>query len=198
MPVAPVAVAPVAVAPPGGPVVAAAGPMWGPGYPRGVRRSMLHPRWLALHLLAIVLTVAFLALGWWQLGRGEAGNLRSYAYALEWPTFALFVLFMWWRVIRDSRADTTETAGMTRPAPDQTVNPGSPAGPSTGVPATVGRSQTDGPGTGGAPDQVPLPRVLTRHRRPAPAPGTDEPDEQLAAYNRYLADLHARDRQQTR
>lgn len=160
---------------------------------------MLRPRWLALHLLAIVLTAAFLALGWWQLGRGEAGNLRSYAYALEWPTFALFVLFMWWRVIRDSRADTTEPGPMTGSASDPAVHPGSSTDPSTGVPATAGVSQPDGrPDTDGAPDQVPLPRVLSRHLRPAPAPGAEEPDEQLAAYNRYLADLHARDRQQAR
>ena len=146
---------------------------------------MLSPRWLALHVLAVVLAAAFLALGWWQLGRGEAGNLRSYAYALEWPTFALFVLFMWWRVIQDSRVDS-------RPEAQPRANPGvePEANPKAGPQETEGSDRQPEPG-----DEAQLPRVLTR-LRPAPVPPTEEPDERLAAYNRYLADLNAGDGQQ--
>lgn len=64
-----------------------------------------------------------LALGWWQWQRGQAGNARSFAYALEWPTFAIFILFMWGRMIYDelrppvsSSADSAP-AGRTSPAP---------------------------------------------------------------------------------
>jgi hypothetical protein len=46
------------------------------------------------------LVAAFLALGWWQLGRARGGNLLSFGYAIEWPVFALFVIFVWTREIR--------------------------------------------------------------------------------------------------
>jgi hypothetical protein len=63
-------------------------------------RRFLAPRWLARHAAMIVLVVAFLALGWWQVGRARGGNLLSYGYAVEWPVFALFVIFVWSREIR--------------------------------------------------------------------------------------------------
>ena len=34
-------------------------------------RRLLTPRWLAIHLLAIVLVVACVLLGQWQLGRAD-------------------------------------------------------------------------------------------------------------------------------
>src|SRR5690349_5736064 len=46
------------------------------------------------------LVTAFLALGWWQLSRARAGNLLSFAYAVEWPVFAAFVIFVWVKEIR--------------------------------------------------------------------------------------------------
>lgn len=46
------------------------------------------------------LVVAFLWLGWWQIGRARAGNLLSLGYAIEWPVFAAFVIFVWIREIR--------------------------------------------------------------------------------------------------
>ncbi|TMM43797.1 MAG: hypothetical protein E6F99_00015 [Actinobacteria bacterium] len=64
-------------------------------------RRFLTPRWLARHAALVVLVGAFLALGWWQLGRARAGNVLSYGYAVEWPLFALFVVFVWSREVRD-------------------------------------------------------------------------------------------------
>ena len=49
------------------------------------------------------LVVAFLWLGWWQVDRARAGNLLSFGYAIEWPVFALFVIFVWTREIRLER-----------------------------------------------------------------------------------------------
>ena len=46
------------------------------------------------------LVVAFLWLGWWQVGRARGGNMLSLGYAIEWPVFALFVVFVWTREIR--------------------------------------------------------------------------------------------------
>lgn len=64
-------------------------------------RKLLTPRWLALHALAILLIVAFLLLAYWQVQRGEAGNARSWGYALQWPAFAIFVVYMWIRMARE-------------------------------------------------------------------------------------------------
>jgi DNA-binding transcriptional regulator of glucitol operon len=64
-------------------------------------RRFLTPRWLARHAVLVILVTAFLALGWWQIGRAREGNLLSYGYAVEWPLFALFVIFVWTREVRD-------------------------------------------------------------------------------------------------
>ncbi|MQA02131.1 MAG: hypothetical protein GEV07_05190 [Streptosporangiales bacterium] len=64
-------------------------------------RKLLTPKWLALHALAVVLVIAFLAFAYWQLQRGAAGNARSLGYAFQWPLFALFVVYMWVRMVRE-------------------------------------------------------------------------------------------------
>lgn len=64
-------------------------------------RLLLSPRWLVIHAFAVLLVLAFVALGFWQLHRAEGGNARSYGYALEWPTFALLVIGFWLKIMRD-------------------------------------------------------------------------------------------------
>lgn len=64
----------------------------------------MHPlrtrAWLIKHFIAAFLVLLFLALGWWQVGRAADGNSLSYAYALEWPLFAAFVVLLWWREVK--------------------------------------------------------------------------------------------------
>jgi hypothetical protein len=67
-------------------------------------RRLLTPRWLARHALALALVAGCLGLGWWQLGRAAGGNGLSIGYAIEWPFFAGFVVFVWWRAIRMDNA----------------------------------------------------------------------------------------------
>jgi DNA-binding transcriptional regulator of glucitol operon len=114
------------------------------------------PAWLVRHVLAATLVVGFLALGWWQIGRAASGNLLSYAYAVEWPVFAGFVVFVWVKEVRRERA-ARAAAGS---APGSVVTPGAP------------------------------PLRSTRPARAGPA-YDDSDDDQLAAYNRYLAWLAA-------
>lgn len=64
-------------------------------------RRLISPRWLVIHAIAIALVLLFVVLGWWQLHRAEGGNTRSYAYALEWPSFALLVIGFWLKTMRD-------------------------------------------------------------------------------------------------
>jgi DNA-binding transcriptional regulator of glucitol operon len=73
-------------------------------------RRFLSPRWIARHVAMIVLVVAFFSLGWWQIGRAEGGNALSYGYAFEWPVFALFVIFVWYREIRGELGDPVPKA----------------------------------------------------------------------------------------
>jgi hypothetical protein len=63
-------------------------------------RGLWTPGWIARHLIAVVLAGSFVALGWWQLGRAADGNTLSWGYALEWPVFAGFVVFLWVREVQ--------------------------------------------------------------------------------------------------
>ena len=72
-----------------------------------------------------------------------SGNTLSWAYVFEWPFFAGYGTYVWWKLVHDQ---------MEPPAP-----------------LVV-------PGSGGAA---------------APVERIEEPDEELAAYNRYLAQLNA-------
>lgn len=63
-------------------------------------RRLLTRGWLLRHAAAVLLVLGCLGLGWWQLGRASAGNTLSWAYALQWPIFAGFVGFLWWREVR--------------------------------------------------------------------------------------------------
>jgi DNA-binding transcriptional regulator of glucitol operon len=120
-------------------------------------RRVLTPRWILVHLAAVVLVIAFLLLGWWQLQRAASGNLLSYGYAIQWPAFAVFVVFVWIKEIR------------------RVVS---------GGPVDRDRSTTPATRDGAA---------VTRPARPRrPEAGWDDSDdEDLAAYNHYLAWLNA-------
>ncbi|MCH7232475.1 hypothetical protein L0U85_16675 [Glycomyces sp. L485] len=72
-------------------------------------RRLLTPPWIVLHCFAVVLTVGFGLLGWWQLGRAQGGNAISWGYAFEWPLFALFTITLWIRQMRlELRKDRPE------------------------------------------------------------------------------------------
>lgn len=135
-----------------------------------MRSVLLSPRWLVRHVLAVALIYTFLRLGWWQWSRAESGNVLSYGYTFEWPLFALFVAFMWWKMLRFE---------LHPPAPDEVG-----ARKERRIQA---RAQKEARRR--RPARVP--------RTPAPArPATvadEEPDEELADYNRYLASLYQKD-----
>ena len=105
---------------------------------------MSRRRAIALTVCVAVLVPGFLALGWWQLDRALSGNTLSWAYTFEWPLFAGYLVWVWWRLLHEDDAAPPESVG----APD---------------------------GAGPRGDE----------------PVREEPaeDEELAAYNRYLAAL---------
>jgi hypothetical protein len=139
-----------------------------------VRQLFTSRKWLATHALMVVCVLGFLGLGWWQLRRGEAGNLRSYAYSLEWPSFALLVVGFWAKIMYDElhpkagsehgdegSAQLGGEGGHAKASPDRGRELAAAVGAAPGSPA--GASVAEG----------------------------DE-DPELAAYNRYLADLATR------
>jgi hypothetical protein len=75
-------------------------------------RQFLSPRWLLGHALAIAGVAVCLLAGVWQYQRATAGNMLSWAYTVQWPLFACFVVFLWVRAVRDARGTRPS-----RPAP---------------------------------------------------------------------------------
>jgi DNA-binding transcriptional regulator of glucitol operon len=77
-------------------------------------------RALKLHAVILIVVPAFLALCIWQIDRATGGNELSWAYVFEWPFFAAYAIYMWWRLLHavpegtapPAAADTT-TGGRT-------------------------------------------------------------------------------------
>ncbi|MGN9812708.1 hypothetical protein ACTMSW_25570 [Micromonospora sp. BQ11] len=118
------------------------------------------PGWIVRHVAMVVLVGAFLALGWWQVSRAAAGNAISWGYAIEWPVFAGFVVFVWWREVRQALRLT-----------------------STDEPPAVAEARPTGSDAGAA-TRPEVRRPVRVARVPAATAGPDDPD--LAEYNRYL------------
>jgi hypothetical protein len=127
-------------------------------------RSLLTPRWLLVHAAVVVLVIGFLLLGWWQVTRAAQGNLLSFGYAVEWPVFAGFVIFVW---IREMRR-------FLRPQGER----------SQGDAGDVPTERAQEPDVRSTPAPA---RTLARRPRRSEAAYDDSDDPELAAYNHYLA-----------
>ncbi|MFG1951041.1 hypothetical protein [Micromonospora sp. NPDC048830] len=130
------------------------------------------PAWIARHVATVVLVGGFLGLGWWQVSRAAGGNTLSWGYAVEWPVFAGFVCYVWWRELRHAlRAQAADDAA-------------------TGPDATAAAGAVDAAAPAPSPAAPSGVRRPVRVRVPA-APADDAEDAELAAYNRYLRWLNA-------
>ncbi|MEV6632342.1 hypothetical protein AB0M54_16500 [Actinoplanes sp. NPDC051470] len=89
-------------------------------------KGLLTPAWILRHVVALVLIVAFLLLGWWQYTRATGGNALSWGYAFQWPVFAGFVAFLWWREVRLATKPAAEPAPEREKLPDSAVTVGRP------------------------------------------------------------------------
>jgi DNA-binding transcriptional regulator of glucitol operon len=107
-----------------------------------------------LHLTALVVVPGFLALGWWQLHRALSGNALSWAYAFEWPFFAAYAVYLWWKLVHEQPEPVADAGGE-----------GPPAGSREGLEDEKADEEAK----------------------------AHEEDDELAAYNRYLAELSAAD-----
>ncbi len=136
----------------------------GPAGPAGpVWRFLIQPRWLGWHLLMAVSFWGMLWLGDWQFHRAITGNGLSWAYTFEWPLFAGFAVVFWGKTIKDEFRIKRD--GPSDPAADLAL--GQDDLPVSVRPVQVSAVQT-GVGT-----------------------AEDDEDEELSAYNAYLARLNA-------
>ncbi len=131
-------------------------------------------RAIGLHAALVVSVPGLFVLFWWQLHRALAGNELSWVYTFEWPFFAVYAVWMWWKLVHEDALPVPDTAG---DAP--------PRRPARKWPSWRRRCRLRPPTPG-------------RTARPPDAPAGfdpyDESEPELAAYNRYLARLHADDR----
>jgi hypothetical protein len=61
---------------------------------------------MKLHAIIIIVIPVFAALCIWQILRAVGGNGLSWAYVFEWPFFAGYAVYMWWRLIHEPRPGT--------------------------------------------------------------------------------------------
>ncbi len=61
----------------------------------------LSRRALKLHAVILIVVPAFMALCIWQITRALDGNSLSWAYVFEWPLFAAYAVYMWWRILHE-------------------------------------------------------------------------------------------------
>lgn len=140
-------------------------PSPGPSNPAGTldgMKGLWTPAWLARHVFALALVAAFLGLGWWQFTRATGGNALSWGYTFEWPVFAAFVVFLWFREVQQH---LRAARGGAEPEPDE--------------------PEDDGPD---APIKIRRPVRITST---APAARAEDDDAEVAAYNDYLSWLNA-------
>ena len=98
-------------------------------------------RAVKLHVVILIVVPAFMALCLWQVSRALGGNSLSWAYVFEWPIFAAYAIYMWWRFVHEAAQD--ESPGDTAAA-----DPG-------------------GPTAAGAPNAAPAPETPEERREDA-------------------------------
>ncbi|MGQ4619620.1 transcriptional regulator [Nocardia sp. R7R-8] len=126
----------------------------------------------ALIALVIFAALGFLGLGWWQWERYESatGSAQNLGYAMQWPLFAGFAVFAYFRFVRLERE-----AG----EPEQNNE-------------SAGAPRRDSATTSRATKPL-APRELPAGLLPERPKAVRDEDPVLAEYNRYLAALHAND-----
>jgi hypothetical protein len=60
-------------------------------------------RCIGLHVVTLLFVSSCLFAAWWQYESARGGNGLSWAYVFEWPAFAVYAAYMWWKLIHDQR-----------------------------------------------------------------------------------------------
>lgn len=129
-------------------------------------RRVLAPKWWAVHIVVLIAVLVMLQLGLWQWHRATSpsGGIQNYAYAFQWPVFAVLAIVLWIKTLQEELRrdpDATDTRDH-RPAPQR-------------VEADIAR----------------LPGWVIGVQAPAGAVPDDEDDPEVAEWNARLAALGA-------
>jgi len=103
------------------------------------KKVWLSRRAIKLHVVILIVVPAFLALCFWQISRALGGNTLSWAYVFEWPLFAGYAVYMWWRFVHEAAEDTPPpaTAAADPGGPDASAADGTPAAITSVTPSKV-------------------------------------------------------------
>ncbi|MCL4433161.1 MAG: hypothetical protein M1399_00020 [Actinobacteria bacterium] len=167
-------------------------------------------RAIRLHLTLIVVFPGCLALGWWQLNVALSGNTLSWVYTFEWPGFAVYAVYMWWRLLHDATEQMDESTLMPVLSQVNDKKTGNPdfASDITGVALATNNAYDTNNTSRDANANTDRDALIGVAAFDPLAPGADTAgtanpdqayggtyedmyeDEELAAYNRYLAELN--------
>jgi hypothetical protein len=91
-------------------------------------------RAIGLHAVIIVIIPTFAGLCVWQIHRALDGNQLSWAYVFEWPFFAGYAIYMWWRFLHEAPAAGRDVGAKTNGAAKAGRSPeGTPPAPDAGL-----------------------------------------------------------------
>lgn len=169
-----------------------------------------------MHLAFLAIAAGCSIAAWWQVHRAMAGNTLSYLYSVEWPAFIVVAGIGWWQMFHDTPEDIAERRAHHARARAASAEVVARTLPRAALAITVGSDNLTGAGAldgsarapeltdGGGRSQVPAtaPRsgawpALADDDDTELLAGEDQPTDDLAAYNRYLALLAVRGRAKT-
>jgi DNA-binding transcriptional regulator of glucitol operon len=79
------------------------------------KKVWLSRRAIKLHVVILIVVPAFIALCLWQISRALGGNTLSWAYVFEWPLFACYAVYMWWRFVHEAAEDAPPATAVADP-----------------------------------------------------------------------------------
>lgn len=66
-----------------------------------MRQRYFSRKAIKLHVTLILSVSAFLALAYWQFRRALSGNTLSWLYSFEWPFFAGYACYLWYKLLHN-------------------------------------------------------------------------------------------------
>jgi hypothetical protein len=151
-----------------------------------VWRFALSRRWWVGHLLVIWFCAVFVWLGRWQWDRAQSptGDWQNLGYALQWPLFAVVLVAAWARFLW-----LEQHRGPEMGSPEAGTLEAGTLEAGTLEAGTLEAGTLEAEAVLSSPTPPPVPR-----RSAYPPIREDDPDDELAAYNAYLARLAEQDR----
>jgi hypothetical protein len=72
----------------------------------------------------VIVVPTFAGLCAWQVDRALSGNQLSWAYVFEWPFFAGYAIYMWWRFIHEAPSENAKPIDVVSGAQHRPAAPG--------------------------------------------------------------------------